>query len=127
MTLENTTQKIDRLFSLFEKLKNKLLSEEGFDHSNDLIESFEVIISNYYKLKDNIDDSILEKYGEPVNALVDKLLNLLSSQIKEMEDIPLEIENRLNAIDKDLKEAELSDDMLDSLLDERSKLIKMYS
>ncbi|MFA8451619.1 MAG: hypothetical protein ACEPOW_13080 [Bacteroidales bacterium] len=145
---ESFKKKLDQLIKLFRKLKDKedLRNMPGVDPM--MYQSFEMFLNNYEMMKDQITDDLLNQFGDQMQVMISGLIDQLKEQlgedfgldeeeqdlIKDLKlDIPVEentdeqekqtlIQEKLDIIDKKLKEPGLSPDDMDRLLEERFKL-----
>jgi hypothetical protein len=129
-------ENLDLLIKLFKRLKEKTSLDEiqGIDKS--FYQNFEYLINNYEKMKDQISEELLDKFGEPVKdmiaGLVDQLMNELGDDYETFleaeeestgkpESITEDIDD-LSKIDEMLSDPNLSEEQINKLLDQRSKL-----
>jgi hypothetical protein len=130
-------ENLDLLIKLFKRLKEKTSLDEiqGIDKS--FYQNFEYLINNYEKMKDQISEELLDKFGEPVKdmiaGLVEQLMNELGDDYDEFMDSEIELTeddsqvltghvDDVDKIDEMLKDPNLSEDEINRLLDQRSKL-----
>jgi uncharacterized protein YcgL (UPF0745 family) len=127
-------ENLDLLIKLFKKLKEKTSLDDLHGIDKSFYQNFEYLLSNYENMRDQLSEELLDKFGEPVKgmiaSLVDQLKNELGDDISELslEKEPLKEEIRipddLAKIDQMLKNPDLSEEELNKLLDERSRLAK---
>ncbi|NQT76666.1 MAG: hypothetical protein HQ565_03055 [Bacteroidetes bacterium] len=127
-------ENLDLLIKLFKKLKEKTSLNDLHGIDKTFYQNFEYLLSNYENMRDQLSEELLDKFGEPVKgmiaSLVDQLKNELGDDISELnlDEEPLkediQIPNDLVKIDQMLKNPDLSEEELNKLLDERSRLAK---
>ena len=127
-------ENLDLLIKLFKKLKEKTSLDDLHGIDKTFYQNFEYLLSNYENMRDQLSEELLDKFGEPVKgmiaSLVDQLKNELGDDISDLsldeepmkEDI--QIPDDLVKIDQMLKSPDLSEEELNKLLDERSRLAK---
>ncbi|MEN8224981.1 MAG: hypothetical protein ABFS05_06425 [Bacteroidota bacterium] len=127
-------ENLDLLIKLFKKLKERSSIEDIHGIDKNFYQNFEFLLSNYENMRDQLSEELLDKFGEPVKAmiasLVDQLKRELGDDISEL-DIEQETEieeikvpDDVSKIDEMLKKPGLSEEEVDKLLDERMKIIK---
>jgi hypothetical protein len=116
------------------KEKTSLDEIQGIDKS--FYQNFEYLINNYEKMKDQISEELLDKFGEPVKdmiaGLVDQLMNELGDDYETFMEsesdspgIPEPITDEVvdvSKIDEMLSNPDLTEEEINKLLDQRSKL-----
>ena len=127
-------ENLDLLIKLFKKLKEKTSLDDLHGIDKTFYQNFEYLLSNYENMRDQLSEELLDKFGEPVKgmiaSLVDQLKNELGDDISELslDEEPLKedirIPDDLAKIDQMLKNPGLSEEELNKLLDERSRLAK---
>jgi hypothetical protein len=127
-------ENLDLLIKLFKKLKEKTSLDDLHGIDKTFYQNFEYLLSNYENMRDQLSEELLDKFGEPVKgmiaSLVDQLKNELGDDISELslDEEPLkeeiQIPDDLVKIDQMLKNPDLSEEELNKLLDERSRLAK---
>jgi hypothetical protein len=127
-------ENLDLLIKLFKKLKEKTSFDDlpGIDKT--FYQNFEYLLGNYENMREQLSEELLDKFGEPVKAmiagLVEQLKNELGDDIADMDlgDEPaakeIPIPDSVSKIDEMLKTPNLSDEEINKLLDERSKILK---
>lgn len=117
-------QKLDELIELFEKLKTKATSDGIIRNDDPLYANFDLLANNYRLIKNNLPNDLLEEIGEPIKEVITQMIEQLKKEMGEpsTKTDPL-FKNHLDEIDKLLKSDNLSEDEINRLLDERSKLI----
>lgn len=118
-------EKLDQLISLFKKVRARTEKEKmpGFDKS--LFFNFDMVLNNYEMIKNHLSDDILEQFGEPIQHMIEKLIEQLKDELGEVEEsVPeiKEIRNDIIEIDELLKTSELSNDQINELLDKRTEI-----
>jgi hypothetical protein len=127
-------ENLDLLIKLFKKLKEKTSLDDLHGIDKTFYQNFEYLLSNYENMRDQLSEELLDKFGEPVKgmiaSLVDQLKHELGDDISDLsldeepmkEDI--QIPDDLVKIDQMLKNPDLTEEELNKLLDERSRLAK---
>lgn len=126
-------ENLDLLIKLFKKLKEKTSIDDLHGIDKTFYQNFEYLLSNYENMRGQLSEELLDKFGEPVKgmiaSLVDQLKRELGDDIADIESAVEEVEeikvpDDLNKIDEMLKDPKLSEEEVNKLLDERSKLAK---
>lgn len=127
-------ENLDLLIKLFKKLKEKTSLDDLHGIDKTFYQNFEYLLSNYENMRDQLSEELLDKFGEPVKgmiaSLVDQLKNELGDDIGDLslDEEPMKedirIPDDLVKIDQMLKNPDLSEEELNKLLDERSRLAK---
>lgn len=128
------SENLDLLIKLLRKMKDK----SKLDQIPGLtIVNFDFFLENYEKMKNQISDQLLQQFGEPIKQMIAEMVEQLKEELSEMgedvdqilgEDItpdtPIITGQRktVEEIDEELKKPGLTDEDIDRLLDERSKL-----
>lgn len=128
------SENLDLLIKLLRKMKDKSELERipGLTIIN-----FDFFLENYERMKDQITRQLLQQFGEPIKQMVAEMVEQLKEELGEMgEDIEevLREESKPSApiitghkrtveeIDELLKSPGMTDEDIDKLLDERSRL-----
>lgn len=126
-------ENLDLLIKLFKRLKEKTSLDELEGIDKTFYQNFDFLLSNYENMREQLSQELLDKFGEPVKAmiagLVEQLKMELGDDIGDLDlDIPkqeeLEVPDDIARIDELLKKPGLTDADIDRLLDERSKLAR---
>jgi len=131
---------LDLLIKLLRKLKEKSSGDEIPGIPKMFFSNFDFVINNYEMMKNQISDQLLNQFGEPIKKMVAEMVEQLKEEVGEDFDLEeeeieapeekLEIEpgadskEALEKIDEMLKKPGLSEEDIDKLLDERSRLKK---
>ena len=131
---------LDLLIKLLRKLKEKSSGDEIPGIPKMFFSNFDFVINNYEMMKNQISDQLLNQFGEPIKKMVAEMVEQLKEEVGEDFDLEeeeieapeekLEIEpgadskEALEKIDEMLKKPGLSEEEIDKLLDERSRLKK---
>ncbi|MBO7074172.1 MAG: hypothetical protein J6W12_04635 [Bacteroidales bacterium] len=147
MENDELKNKMNELFRLFRKVMEKFPPDDvpGMDKSQ--LDQLKMYLSQYDAMKDNMS---MEIYGmmdnEMTRNIIDMLIKKLRDQLGEDADEPEFIENHIqdveikekafeslqtgenyqaliDSIDTQLKNPDLTDDEIDTLLDKRQKLL----
>lgn len=147
MENDELKNKMNELFRLFRKVMEKFPPDDvpGMDKSQ--LDQLKMYLSQYDAMKDNMS---MEIYGmmdnEMTRNIIDMLIKKLRDQLGEDADEPELIENHIqdveikekafeslqtgenyqaliDSIDTQLKNPDLTDDEIDTLLDKRQKLL----
>ncbi len=129
-------ENLDLLIKLFKKLKEKTSLDElqGIDKS--FYQNFEYLINNYENMRDQISEELLDKFGEPVKDMIAGLVEQLMNELGDDYDAFMESEiepseateelteavDDIEKIDEMLKSPGLTEEEINKLLDQRSKL-----
>lgn len=125
-------ENLDLLIKLFKKLKNRTDLDDIPGIDKNMYQNFDMFLSNYENMRDQISDELLSQFGEPMKKmiadLVEQLKNEVGEDLAEEEEI-VEEETEQKApgrsiadIDAMLKQPGLNPEEVDRLLDERMKL-----
>lgn len=147
MENDDLKNKMNELFRLFRKVMEKFPPDDvpGMDKAQ--LDQLKMYLSQYDAMKDNMS---VEIYGmmdnEMTRNIIDMLIKKLRDQLGDEADEPEMIENHIqdveikekafeslqtgenyqaliNSIDTQLKNPDLTDDEIDTLLDKRQKLL----
>jgi hypothetical protein len=126
-------ENLDLLIKLFKKLKDKASFDDMPGIDKTFYQNFEYLLSNYENMRDQLSEELLSKFGEPVKGMIASLVEQLKMELgedigdldldDEQEEV-IEIPDDIAKIDEMLKNPDLSDEEINKLLDERSKLAK---
>lgn len=127
-------ENLDLLIKLFKKLKERSSLNDLHGIDKTFYQNFEFLLSNYDNMRGQLSEELLEKFGEPVKGMIASLVEQLKEELgDDIGDLDLqdkvhaeeiEIPDDVTRIDEMLKKPGLTDDEINKLLDERSKLIK---
>lgn len=126
-------ENLDLLIKLFKKLKEKTSIDDLHGIDKSFYKNFEYLLSNYENMRDQLSEELLDKFGEPVKGMIASLVDQLKTELgEEIGDLESEEEEKkeiivpgdLSKIDEMLKDPNLSEEEVNKLLDERSKLAK---
>jgi hypothetical protein len=128
-------ENLDLLIRLFKKLKEKTSLDDLHGIDRTFYQNFEYLLSNYENMRDHLSEELLDKFGEPVKGMIASLVEQLKSELgDDLGDLDLEDDKGgeqeislpadIERIDAMLKRPGLSNEEVNKLLDERSKLAK---
>lgn len=127
-------ENLDLLIKLFKRLKEKTSLDEMHGIDKTFYQNFEYLLSNYENMRDQLSEELLDKFGEPVKGMIASLVEQLKAELGDdigdldldsTDEEPLiEVPDDIAKIDELLKNPKLSDEEINKLLDERSKLSK---
>lgn len=147
MENDDLKNKMNELFRLFRKVMEKFPPDEVPGMDKDQLDQLKMYLSQYDAMKDNMS---VEIYGmmdnEMTRNIIDMLIKKLRDQLGDEADEPEMIENHIqeveikekafeslqtgenyqaliDSIDTQLKNPDLTDDEIDTLLDKRQKLL----
>ena len=124
-------ENLDLLIKLFKKLKDKASFDDMPGIDKTFYQNFEYLLSNYENMRDQLSEELLSKFGEPVKGMIASLVEQLKMELgedideldlDEEDSKVLEVPDDISKIDEMLKDASLSDEEVNKLLDERSRL-----
>lgn len=122
-------QNLDLLIKLFKKLKDKTPLDQIPGIDKNMYQNFDLFLNNYETMRDQISDELLMNFGEPMKKMIADLVEQLKKELgEELEDDRTdnqqikEIKRDIAQIDELLKNPKLSEEEINSLLDERSKM-----
>ena len=147
MENDELKNKMNELFRLFKKVMEKFPPDDvpGMDKSQ--LEQLKMYLSQYDAMKDNFSVEIFGMMdNDMTHNIIDMLIKKLREQLGEDADEPEVIENHIqdvemkeqafhslqtgenyqaliNSIDAQLKNPNLTDEEIDTLLDKRQKLV----
>lgn len=113
---------LDKLIKLFKKFREKTMNEKipGFDQS--FFQSFDMIVNNYEMIKSQIPEDYMKQLGEPLRQMIQNIIEQLQDELGEEIKTKPEVYNSILEIDKLLKDATLSNESIDQLLDKRTSI-----
>ncbi len=127
-------ENLDLLIKLFKKLKERSSLDEMQGIDKTFYQNFEYLLSNYENMRDQLSEELLDKFGEPVKGMIASLVDQLKAELGddiseldlegEAEEKTIEVPDDIAKIDELLKQPGLSDEEINKLLDERSRLLK---
>lgn len=147
MENDDLKNKMNELFRLFRKVMEKFPPDDVPGMDKDQLDQLKMYLSQYDAMKDNMS---VEIYGmmdnEMTRNIIDMLIKKLRDQLGDEADEPEMIENHIqeveikekafeslqtgenyqaliDSIDTQLKNPDLTDDEIDTLLDKRQKLL----
>ncbi len=126
MEADNTNflKEVEELIRLFRVLQQKAKSDGVLPDNDPMIGSFDHLADNFNLIKDSIPPEMVNEVAGPIRDMVKELLDQLKEELgdaywqKEDADLYSEIEK----IDARLSKGNLSEEELNQLLDQRSKL-----
>jgi hypothetical protein len=133
-------ENLDLLIKLLRKLKDKTSYEEYPGMPKMFLANFDFVINNYEMMKNQISEQLLSQFGEPIKKMVADMVDQLKEELGD--DFELETEQpatkivlketddtmkAIAQIDALLTKAGLTEEELNKLLDERSRLKKRLS
>lgn len=148
MENDDLKKQIDELFRLFKKVMDKYPTDEvpGMDRAQ--LEQLKAYLTQYDSIKDQFS---VEMFGMMDNEMAKRVISLLTNKLREQLGEDADIDEKLDshikdvevkekafeslqtgenyqslidAIDAQLKNPNLTDDEIDSLLDKRQRLMK---
>ena len=127
-------ENLDLLIKLFKKLKEKTSIDDLHGIDKTFYQNFEYLLSNYENMRGQLSEELLDKFGEPVKAMIASLVDQLKTELgDDIGDLDLvdeevkpeiEVPDDLSKIDEMLKNPGLSEEEVNKLLDERSKIVR---
>jgi hypothetical protein len=127
-------ENLDLLIKLFKRLKEKTSLDEIDGIDKTFYQNFDFLLSNYENMREQLSQELLDKFGEPVKAMIAGLVEQLKMELgDDIGDLDLKedttkeeikIPGDVTRIDEMLRQPGLSDEEINKLLDERSKLAK---
>jgi len=128
-------ENLDLLIKLLRKLKDKASYEDFPGMPKMFLANFDFVINNYEMMKNQISEQLLSQFGEPIKKMVADMVDQLKDELGD--DIELESEEEkpdlllsetndvrkaIEEIDNLLKKPGLSEEEVNKLLDERTRL-----
>lgn len=127
-------ENLDLLIKLFKKLKEKTSLDDIHGIDKTFYQNFEYLLGNYENMRDQLSEELLEKFGEPVKGMIAGLVEQLKMELGDdigdldLDDAPeaeeIAVPDDLSKIDEMLRDPNLSEEEINKLLDERSKLAR---
>jgi wyosine [tRNA(Phe)-imidazoG37] synthetase (radical SAM superfamily) len=119
---------LDLLIRLFKKLKDKtpLESIPGIDKN--MYKSFDMFLSNYEMMRDQISEDLLQQFGEPMKKMIADLVQQMKNELgsdfeqEEPSEEMIALKRDIEQVDELLKNPGLSEEEVNKLLDERVML-----
>ena len=125
---------LDLLIKLFKKLKERSSFDDMPGIDKTFYQNFEYLLGNYENMREQLSEELLEKFGEPVKGMIASLVEQLKAELgDDIGDLDLsephaaeeiKIPDDIAKIDEMLKNPALTDEEINKLLDERSKMAK---
>jgi len=125
---------LDLLIKLFKRLKERSTFEDMPGIDKTFYQNFEYLLSNYEHMRDQLSEELLSKFGEPVKGMIASLVEQLKIELgddigdlnldEEAAEEEIRIPDDIAKIDEMLMDPNLSNEEINKLLDERSKLAK---
>jgi hypothetical protein len=128
---------LDLLIKLLRKLKEKSSGNEIPGIPKMFFSNFDFVINNYEMMKNQISDQLLNQFGDSIKQMVAEMVEQLKEEVGDdfeleeefeasTDDIELEpgsdTQDALEKIDEMLKKPGITENEINRLLDERSKL-----
>jgi len=126
-------ENLDLLIKLFKRLKDKASFDDMPGIDKTFYQNFEYLLGNYENMREQLSEELLSKFGEPVKGMIASLVEQLKMELgedidnlelDETEEQEIEVPDDIAKIDKLLMNPNLSDEEINKLLDERSRLLK---
>ncbi len=127
-------ENLDLLIKLFKKLKDKTSFDDMHGIDKTFYQNFEYLLGNYENMRDQLSEELLDKFGEPVKGMIAHLVDQLKAELgddisefeldEEAQKKTMIVPDDIAKIDQLLSNPDLSDEEINKLLDERSKLAK---
>ncbi|MBN2681911.1 MAG: hypothetical protein JXR58_05350 [Bacteroidales bacterium] len=139
MEKDEFKQDLEQIIKLFGKLKEKA-KKTGYMSLDDMhYKQIEMLVQSYDMVKDNINEQMLSRFGEPIKDMMKEMINHLQeelgdeylyemqsektvNQTKEIADKVIQIGPSLEEIDRMLQSSNLSDQQINELLDLRASM-----
>jgi hypothetical protein len=126
------SENLDLLIKLLRKLKDKSQFEGMPGVPKMFVTNFDFFLQNYERMKDQISEQLLQQFGEPIKQMVADMVEQLQDELEgeiipepeTITDSPVITGQKrtIRDIDEMLKKPGLSEEEIDSLLDERKML-----
>lgn len=112
--------KIELLIFLFDAFKEKSKKEGLISEGDMMFDSVKMLVENYRSLKNNFPDYSFFKENKALFQFVDKMIDYLQKDLNlsEVKESYL-AKQRLEKIDKLLKNPDIDEEQMNKLLDER--------
>jgi hypothetical protein len=133
---QSFNENLDLLIKLFKKLKERSSLDDLHGIDKTFYQNFEYLLSNYENMRGQLSEELLDKFGEPVKGMIASLVDQLKRELgddigdldtdEQEEKAAIVVPDDLSKIDDMLKNTNLSEEEVNKLLDERSKLVKNY-
>jgi hypothetical protein len=127
-------ENLDLLIKLFKKLKEKSTFDDMPGIDKTFYQNFEYLLGNYENMREQLSEELLEKFGEPVKGMIAILVEQLKAELGDelgeldLDETPaseeIQVPDDIAKIDELLKNGNLTDEEINKLLDERSKLAR---
>ena len=141
---ESLKNNMDELIRLFKKIKDKSVFDNLPGMDKMFIQNFDLLVQNYDEIKEDLSDQLLNQFGPPIHEMIANIVKQLKKEVGEdltpANDIieessknpqkvlitpePINIDDEIEIIDKQLNSNKLSPEQVDRLLDRRSELAK---
>jgi len=133
---------LDKLVKLLRKLRDKAEGNEIPGIPKMFLNNFDFVINNYEMMKNQISDQLLNQYGESIKKIVADMVEQLKEEVgddfdtEEISEPPEpepelliepsdNLQEAIEKIDEKLKQPGLSEDDINKLLDDRSRLVDL--
>lgn len=144
MEKEEFKKDLEEIIKLFTKLKEKA-KKTGYMSLDDMhYKQIEMLVQSYDMVKDNINEQMLSRFGEPIKDMMKEMINHLQEELGDeylygmqsetienividKADNVIEIGPSLEEIDRMLESSNLSDQQINELLDLRAKTKQQIS
>jgi hypothetical protein len=131
MEQDEFRKNIDELFRLFKKLLEKHPTGEIEGINRFQFEQLKLFLQNYDLVKDQLAIEMMGPMNEPMKQMLQMFLKQLREELGEEAEPPIDMEispvsenyTDVSRIDELLLSPELTQDEIDRLLDERSRLM----
>ncbi len=120
----NLIQKLDELIGLFQQLKERATKEGIIVRNDALYQNFDLLVSNYQMMKDNLPQGLIEEMAAPLKNMISELIDQLKKELgSEIVATKSKTVRELENIDQLLSSGKLNEEQINQLLDERAKLL----